>query len=180
MLRQSLKAFWDHGHELFLSTHESFPAAFVAGDVFDSAMISTRAPFNASEALPPRPDLKSLVSLTPLQGHVSAIYVGLFFHLFDEPRQLQIARQLASLLSPRPGSIIFGTHVGALVKETKWYAGLETFCHSLESWKDLWEGQVFKKGEIRMEGHLIELAYKSSEEAEAENAHRLSWSIYRL
>ena len=180
MLRLSLKAFWDYGHELFLSTHESFPAAFVAGDIFDSAMICTREPFNASEALPPRPDLKSLISLAPLQGHVSAIYVGSFFHLFDEPRQLQVARQLASLLSPRPGSIIFGTHVGALVKETKWYAGLETFCHSLESWKDLWEGQVFKKGEIRMEAHLIELAYKSSEEAEAENAHRLSWSIYRL
>ncbi|KAF8736768.1 hypothetical protein AX14_014002 [Amanita brunnescens Koide BX004] len=83
-----LKAFWDYGHELFLSTHESFPAAFVAGDIFDSAMICTREPFNASEALPPRPDLKSLISLAPLQGHVSAIYrVSLhhFFHLGQGP-----------------------------------------------------------------------------------------------
>ncbi|KAF8346343.1 hypothetical protein F5887DRAFT_108682 [Amanita rubescens] len=176
------KAFWDCGHELFRSTPESFPAAFVEGDVFDPAMISPRAPFNLSEALSPRPDLKSLTSLTPLQGHVSAIYTGAFFHLFDEPGQLQVARQLASLLSPLPGSIIFGGHAGDLVKGTKISRTTQRpmFFHSPESWKDLWEGQVFEKGEVLADARVIEISYKPVGQAEAEIAYWLVWSITRL
>jgi hypothetical protein len=144
-------------------------------------MISPRAPLNASEALlAPRPDLKSLTSLTPLQGHVSAIYTGAFFHLFDEPGQFRVARQLASLLSPLPGSIILGGHVGNLVKGTKLNAasGRMTFCHSPESWKDLWEEQVFEKGEVLVDTHIVELAYKSNERVD--KVYWLSWSITRL
>jgi len=174
------KAFWDYGHELFFSTPESFPATFVAGDVFDPEMISPRTPPKPSEALPPRPDFKSLTSLTPLQGHVSAIYASSFFHLFDGPGQLQVARQLASLLSPLPGSIIFGGHVGSLVKETIESHNHLKFLHSPESWKDLWEGQVFEKGEIRVDTHLVEVAHKSDEQADAEEVYWLAWSITRL
>lgn len=144
-------------------------------------MISPRAPLNALEALPLRPDLKSLTSLTPLQGHVSVIYTGAFFHLFNEPEQLQVARQLASLLSPLPGSIILGCHVGNLVKGTKLNAasGRITFCHSPESWKDLWERQVFEKGEVLVDTHIVELAYKSNERPEVDKAYWLSWSVAR-
>jgi hypothetical protein len=182
MLRLSLKAFWDFGHELFLSSPESFPAAFVEGDIFDSATISPRAPFKATEILPPRPDLKSLISLTLLQGHISAIYAASFFHLFDESKQLQIARQLGSLLSPLPGSSIFGGHVGSPVKEIRTYknSDFQMFCHSPESWKDLWENQVFEKGDVRVDTRLIVLSYKTDEQAEAVDAYWLSWSITRL
>lgn len=181
MLRPSSKAFWDFGHELFLSSPESFPAAFVEGDVFDSAIISPRAPFKATEALPPRPDLKSLISLTHLQGHISAIYAGSFFHLFDEQKQLQVARQLGSLLSPLPGSSIFGGHVGAPVTEIKTFpnSDFKMFCHSPESWNDVWR-QVFEKGDIHVDTRLIALSYKSVELAEPVDAYWLSWSITRL
>jgi hypothetical protein len=180
ILKRSFEAFWDYGHDLFFSTPESFPATFVAGDVFDPEMISPRTPPKPSEALPPRPDFKSLTSLTPLQGHVSAIYAGSFFHLFDEPGQLQVARQLASLLSPLPGSIIFGGHVGSLVKGTIESHLHPMFLHSPESWKDLWEGQVFEKGEIRVDTNLVEVALKSDEQADAEEVYWLTWSITRL
>lgn len=182
MLRTSFKAFWDFGHELFLSSPESFPAAFVEGDIFDSATISPRAPFKATEVLPPRPDLKSLISLTPLQGHIAAIYAASFFHLFDESKQLQVARQLASLLSPMPGSSIFGGHVGSPVKEIRTYknSDFQMFCHSPESWRDLWENQVFEKGDVRVDTRLIVLSYKTDEQAEAVDAYWLSWSITRL
>ena len=145
-------------------------------------MISSRAPFKASEVLPPRPNLKSLMSLTPLQGHVSVIYAGSFFHLFDEAEQLRIALKLRSLLSPLPGSIIFGAHIGALVEGTSTYpkCGPKGFCHSPGSWKDLWEGQVFEKGEIRVDTQAVEAIYKKHEKVEAEEAYWLYWSITRL
>ena len=47
------------------------------------------------------------------------------------------------------------------------------FLHSPESWKDLWEGQVFEQGEIRVDTHLVEVARKSDEQAEAEEDHWL-------
>ena len=54
------------------------------------------------------------------------------------------------------------------------------FFHSPESWKELWEGQVFKKDEILADARVIEIAYKSDERAEAETAYWLVWSITRL
>ena len=39
LLKRSFEAFWDYGHDLFLSTPESFPAAFLEGDVFNPEMI---------------------------------------------------------------------------------------------------------------------------------------------
>lgn len=61
------------------------------------------------------PELRSLTSLMSLQGRVSAIMSCVFFHLFDEAKQLQAARQLASLFSPLPGSVLFGAHGSRLV-----------------------------------------------------------------
>ena len=98
------------------------------------------------------PELRSLTSLTPLQGRVSAIFAGAFFHLFDEAKQLQGARQLASLLSPLPGSVIFGAHSTMLVNGMRGTSGgFEVFCHSPESWKEVWDGIVFEKGTVSVE-----------------------------
>ena len=30
------------------------------------------------------------------------------------------------------------------------------FCHSPESWKELWDGQIFKKGTVKVEAGLVE------------------------
>ena len=145
------KEFWSFGHDLFLDTPDTFSAGFVAGDVFDPSMIAPHAPFYTPPLTAP-PELRSLTSLTPLQGHISAMYVGALFHLFDEAKQLQIARQAASLLSPLPGSIIFGSHITMLVDGVrKNFLGDEAFCYSPESWKELWNGFVFEKGTVNVE-----------------------------
>jgi len=34
--------FWEYGHELFKSTSETFPAAFISGDALDPALIEPR------------------------------------------------------------------------------------------------------------------------------------------
>ncbi|KAF5373310.1 hypothetical protein D9615_007401 [Tricholomella constricta] len=174
------QGFWDFGHELFNSTPETFPAAFIAGDVFDSNLIAPRAPFLEMPQTPRPPSLQDLASLTPLQGHVTAIHVSSLFHLFDEARQLELAQRLATLLSPLPGSVIFGSHIGK--PEKGWLrsdAGLDEpklFCHSPETWQDLWDGQVFGKGTVHIEATLsrVERPDRSNE-----ILHLLTWSVTR-
>lgn len=175
------QGFWDYGHELFKTTPETYPASFVAGDVFDPLMIAPRDPFY-EEPSTPRPELRSLTSLTPLQGFVTAIRASSFFHLFNEDQQLKAARQLATLLSPRPGSIIFGRHRGMAVKGTRtdYHFGSERtmFGHSPESWRDFWDGQVFAKGTVRVEVELED--YKSLTDEIDYNGFFLVWCVTRI
>lgn len=131
---------------------------FVAGDAFE--MITPRCPFY-DEPDTPRPVLKSLTSLTPLQGHVSAIHASAFFHLFGEEKQQKFARRIATLLSPAPGSVVFGLHVGntekGYITDPKENQKRAMFCHSPESWSELWDGEVFKKGTVRVEAWTKEV-----------------------
>ncbi|KAF8632186.1 hypothetical protein AX15_001954 [Amanita polypyramis BW_CC] len=176
-------AFWECGHELFKTTPETYPAAFVAGDALVSSMIAPRAPFYETPETT-RPDLLSLSSLTPLQGHVSAIHASAFFHLFDEGQQLKMARQLATLLSPIPGSVIFGSH-GALPHRGKRREALPAadtimFCHSPRSWQEVWDGQVFAKGTVKVEVDL-KVDVRKDLCLDATNPfYWLIWSVTRL
>lgn len=178
--------FWDYGHELFKSTPETFPAGFVAGDAFDPAMLKSRGAFitedDISSISSTTPPLRELTSLTPLQGKISAIHASSFFHLFPEDKQLELAHRLASLLSPEKGSVIFGQHGARPVKgfrtavevvhnvennaEGKSTSTTQVFCHSPESWKQIWTGEVFAgedgKGSerIKVDARLIEIPKK--------------------
>ncbi|KAI0322179.1 hypothetical protein OF83DRAFT_1095654 [Amylostereum chailletii] len=183
-----LLAFWELGHKLFRSTQETFPARFIQGDIFDAAHLDTVAPFTAQS--PPttaRPVLSILTSLNPLHGHLSAIHASAFFHLFNEEQQVHVARALAGLLSPEPGSMIFGQHVGRLEKGLR---GTETdkrrmFCHSADSWVDLWDGVVFEKGTVIVKATLSEIdpstedVTKGLEGLPIEVYHLLEWSVTR-
>jgi len=177
--------FWDLGHELFKSTPDSFPATFVAGDALNPEFLQPHAPFYEAPQTGP-PVFSSLTSLTPLQGHLSIIHASSFFHLFDEEQQLQLAKSLASLLSPLPGSVIFGIQVGAETKGVSERAvrpdNTSIFHHSPESWQELWDGQVFEKGTVKVEAHFT----SSSKEPQDANINtewrkgRLVWSVTRL
>jgi hypothetical protein len=175
--------FWDFGHDLFKSTPETFPAGFVRGDAFNSAFIEPREPFYSPPSSPRPTNLKVLTSLTPLQGHISAIYASSFFHLFNEEKQLVLAKQLAALLSSEPGSIIFGSHGGPVAKgadQLRIYAGgRQMFCHSPESWMDLWDGTVFRKGTVKVEVKLVEHFFRPAGSLGA-NMTLLVWSVTRL
>lgn len=177
--------FWDLGHELFKSNAESFAATFVAGDAFDPNFLKSHVPFYDAPQTGP-PDLTSLTSLTPLQGHLSIIHASLFFHLFDEEKQLQVAKSLAGLLSPLPGSIILGIHLGSERKgrrpenmpTTDGRLSGSMFCHSPESWQEMWDGQVFEKGTVKVEARLV-----SGSKGVLRNTTEyrlLAWSVTRL
>ncbi|KAJ7589980.1 hypothetical protein C8J56DRAFT_1004084 [Mycena floridula] len=147
---------------------ETFPAAFVAGDAFDPSFIARRETF---EEVPN----SAAPNLTSLQGYVSAIHAPAFFHLFNEEKQFELAKQITALLSPLPGSIILGAHtalpVNGFRKGNTVMLGM--FCHSPESWKELWDRQIFEKGKVLVDCDLKEME-------RARRFYTLSWCVTRL
>ncbi|CDO69705.1 hypothetical protein BN946_scf184851.g93 [Trametes cinnabarina] len=182
-LMQSIRPeFWELGHKLFKSTPETFPVPFISGDAFDPAHLEPIPPFYSPPATP-RPELSTITSLNPLRGHVSAIHASAFFHLFDEEQQLQLARALGGLLSPEPGSMILGAHGGAPEKgfRPNSMRTREMFCHSPASWKELWDGGIFRKGTVKVEAFLHETERREAGDiAPGMSRHLLVWSITRL
>ncbi|KAF5344026.1 hypothetical protein D9758_012894 [Tetrapyrgos nigripes] len=179
--------FWTLGHELFKSTPETFPVPFIPGNALDEAFIPDCSPFdNASHPpsteKPTQSILTSSKSLAPLQGHVSAIHVSALFHLFGESQQRVLARKIGSLLSPEPGSVIFGIQRGfATPGEHENPRGEMVFWHSVESWKKLWvggEGEegVYPKGMVEVDATLWDHKLGSQEP----NRCFLVWSVKRV
>jgi len=183
--------FWDIGHQLFRSTPESFPVHFVAGDILDPSFVSPRDPLYDDEspsvdATVPIPELRSL---TPLIGRVSFIHTASLFHLFSEADQLVVAKRFASLLSPAPGSMIFGWHAGRPVKGFRSEAkpagpgmlGNSMFCHSPESWKEMWTQEVFRPGTVAVEAKLIQKVREIELVVQNSSVPQyLVWSVTRL
>ncbi|KAJ7716739.1 hypothetical protein DFH07DRAFT_762312 [Mycena maculata] len=178
MLASDLRPdFWDMGHELFRSTPKSFPATFIAGDAFDPEFLDLQPPLT-EEPPSAAPDLHSLKSLNGLHGRLSAIHSASFFHLFSEVKQLELARKLAGLLSPRSGSMIFGCHGGLPTKGFNLGSrGKHMFCHSPDSWRDMWDGDIFKHGTVAVHGELRNVGKVLNT---ITDFHMLFWSVKRL
>jgi len=189
--------FWDYGHELFKSNPKTFPAGFVAGDIFDPSTLAPRGPYidNAdietisSERLPP---LQELTSLTALHGKISAIHSASFFHLFSEEKQLDLARRVSSLLVPKPGSIIFGSHIALPKKGFRKGEGRDwdMFCHSPETWKDMWM-EVFDNGDrkgaerVKIDTQLIQVPVQGNwaiynKYSDKSDVWFMRWSVTRI
>lgn len=60
-------------------------------------------------------DVSSPDFLSDYHGKVDIVYLGSFLHLFNEAQQRVVIDRLNLLLSPRPGSMVFGRHLGAEV-----------------------------------------------------------------
>ncbi|KAF8517680.1 hypothetical protein BU17DRAFT_49425 [Hysterangium stoloniferum] len=192
---------WVLGHELFGSTGETFPVPFVEGDILDNSVVGgseplPRPPLTTAVVTTDPPSVQGLTnSLLPLHGHVSAIYTGLFFHVFSEEVQTDVARRLAALLSPLPGSIIFGIHVG-LPEKGQHYdgaGGRYMFCHSPDSWRTMWEEEIFQPGSVKVEAKIVDTkaeanshteddaVYKGRDNDDSQNnSNFLVWSVERI
>ena len=184
--RRTCAEFWDMGHKLFKSTPETFPVPFIPGDAFDPAFLEPVGHFSSSPS-EPRPNLSTLTSLNPLRGHVSAIHASSFFHLFSEEKQLEVAKALAGLLSPEPGSVILGAHGGGPEKGLRVETfgpnshEVKMFCHSPESWTAMWDGEVFEKGTVKVETDLIEVKRTDLVDVPEETKFYIQlWSVTRL
>ena len=110
--------FFDIGYELFLD-REKCKSTFIAANIFE-----------------PSPELEAL------NGTISVVYAGAFFHLFDRPQQLQLAKRIAALVTAQPGSMVLGRQVGNVNPGLYEHATNENgkmFRHNEQSWKELWE-----------------------------------------
>lgn len=175
--------FWDLGHRFFKDDASTLPLTFVPGDIFNDDFLKVGAPsptLKEGEGTFTSPILGTLNltdSLNPLVGKVSAIHTSSFFHLFDEPQQLIIARKLAGLLSPEPGSIILGSHVGGIeqgrVEEKTLGLQRRRFNHSGESFKEMWEREVFRDGEF-----VCDTSH--SKARSGDGRWLLTWSVKRI
>lgn len=176
-----IPGFWDAGHKLFKTTPESFPAKFIGGDAFNDAHLCPTAPVS-----PNPPSVRSVSTLTELRGHISVIHASSLFHLFREEKQFELAKRIASLLDPRPGSIIFGSHAGFTDKCERQGALRRVFVHSPESWTELWEEQIFEKGQVKVTTSLVkvDVAKEGFDRViplpEGYQPYWLFWSLERL
>ncbi|KAG8717578.1 hypothetical protein FRC09_014059 [Ceratobasidium sp. 395] len=149
--------FWKLGFELFRDDASKFPASFVAGDILSSEMLNPSA-----KKLDERPNLSTIKNLTELLGYVSIIHASAFFHLFSEEDQLKVACGCVTLLTGLPGATIFGAHIGAnkpgLYERPR--AGNPMFCHSPESWEEMWREALRTTGrntDIRVWAKVIDM-----------------------
>ena len=167
---------------MFKTTPETFPEKFLAGDVFDDAHLSLAAPMQFG----PPPPVASVNTLTELRGHISVIHASALFHLFNEEKQFELGKRLAALLDPRPGSIIFGSHGGMPIKGQPLEPYPTMFGHSPESWTQMWEEQIFEKGQVKVSTVLRDvtmIAEKLGVVApikEGIEIYLLDWSVERL
>ena len=178
---------WNTGHELYRSTPETFPVPFVQGDILDSAYLAATPILPTSSTPPPNPlpILSEVKTLNELHGTISAMFASAFFHLFEFDNQEQVARKLAGLLSPLPGSIIFGSHTTTGVKERLELGETRSDCHSQESWKELWEGIFGEAGvkvevKTRLRKHLGGRTLFGTYPEGAKERFYLDWSITRV
>ena len=167
---------------MFRTSPETFPVKFLAGDAFDDAHLSLTAPI-LSGSLPP---VASVNILTELRGRISVIHASALFHLFSEEKQFELGKRLAALLDPRPGSVIFGSHGGMPVKGQRQPFFVEMFCHSPESWTQMWEEQIFEKGQVKVNVVLKDMTMlakgfeKCVSVEEGAMYYWLVWSVERL
>lgn len=175
--------YWYIGYKLFRDYPARFPVPFLAGDALDPAFLAYTPVKPTSSSPPPAAaplPLWETRTLTPLAGHVSAIHATNLFPLFDEPTQRALAAALAGLLDARPGSLLFGSHLGLRAHGTLGWPPADgrwpLFCHSPESWKAMWE-DVFGDVPVKVEVHVDEWVHF---DVRLEGAIKLHWSVVRL
>jgi hypothetical protein len=170
---------------------------FISGDVFKPEVLQLAPPSYAMPSASP-PPLADVSLLTPLTHHVTVIHASAFFHLFSEEQQERLARLLAGLLSPRPGALIFGSHIGLPEKgfkpKNETLAGRDVFCHSPRTWQNLWDGCAFRKGTVEVHAELSDVLRDGGDtgpgtdgdQAFPDNAESwrgtrwLTWSVRRM
>ncbi|KZV95790.1 hypothetical protein EXIGLDRAFT_834076 [Exidia glandulosa HHB12029] len=151
--------FWKLGYELFRDDAERCKIRFVQGDVFSDTFI---APNRSAESIPSGSPMEASIengSLIPLQGRVSAIHISAFFHLFNEAQQLDIARRCVALLSAERGSVIFGSHGGAV--DAGPIVQRDAYAHSPETFKKMWvDAFEGKSASVQVDVELMNLEPK--------------------
>lgn len=134
-------------------------------------------------------------ALTSLEGQLSIIYTGSFFHLFDFDGQFEIAKLVVRLLKPEPGSMLLGRQVGNVHPGEYTRPGYrgehKRFRHDDRTWREMWERVGQETGsrwevEARMDtwgfgrGKFGSGERKLQEERREEGTRRLIFVVRRV
>lgn len=95
--------FFDLGYKLW-KDKGTCDIAFINDSIFEIPEPTVNQP--APEELAP-------TKLAQLVGRVKFLFTHSVFHLFNERKQEDMARKIATLIRRTPGSVIFGAHIGA-------------------------------------------------------------------
>lgn len=94
--------FLDYGHRLY-NDASTCGIHFLTANAFD-------IPY------PPQgpivTDLANVKEVGQLRGRVTHLYAGLFFHLFDEAVQYDLALRLGTLVKHESGTVLYGRQMG--------------------------------------------------------------------
>ncbi|KAI0742060.1 hypothetical protein C8Q80DRAFT_1274380 [Daedaleopsis nitida] len=179
---------WNLGLKFFKTPISGSPISFLAGDIFSPYFLEAVYPFYSPPSSP-APALPTLTSLTPLHGQVSVVVACYVFHLLDEAHQLQLARAIAGLLSPEPGSMVIGVHYArpeecSRTDSTPRADGqsVKAFYHSPESWTELWDGGLFLKDTVRVDTTLKQAdpGPDDIQGGEPDRTWVMEWTVTRL
>ena len=58
--------------------------------------------------------------------------------------------------------------------------GFQMFCHSPDSWRELWDGIIFRKGTVRVDTQLIEVERADLGGNTTARHWAMLWSVTRL
>ena len=81
--------------------------------------------------------------LEEYKGKIDIIHTSSFFHLFELEDQQKLVRRLLQLISPKPGTLIFGRSVGNTIQHVykhPFRTGQVLYQHSEESFRKMFEG----------------------------------------
>ncbi|MDI1493410.1 MAG: hypothetical protein OHK93_005199 [Ramalina farinacea] len=87
--------------------------------------------------------------LTDIRGSMDVVHASSFFHLFGLPKQRQVARTIAKVVRPQPGSLVLGLQIAAAGEAETipvFSEGEPTYCHSLVTMQALWDDTVQEAG----------------------------------
>lgn len=109
------QGFLDLGYDLFRDK-ETFGAHFMVADVFDKQG-----------------------ELGKLEGKMDVVHLGLFLHLFNLEKQVEVCELVVGLLKPEKGVLIIGQQIGMLeAREEAREGDRKIFKHNVESFKRMW------------------------------------------
>jgi hypothetical protein len=131
-------------------------------------------------------------SLNQLDGRISVVYTGSFFHLFTWDEQFDVAKRIVSILKPEPGVILCGRQVGNETPgnyASSVYEGeRQRYRHDVKSWTDFWD-EVGEATNTRWEVDAVldpfgigfgEIEQKLTDARREKGARRLRFVVRRV
>ncbi|KAL8665680.1 MAG: hypothetical protein Q9202_001990 [Teloschistes flavicans] len=178
------KGFIEIGYDVFRD-RDSLKSQFVVEDMMlDQSEKSDSDRLERSTNNTSTSPITPLVPLSSLEMQISVIAANSIFHLYNYSNQLKLARRAVRLLSPQPGSMILGRHLGSRVPGE--YPGMNDndtrYAHDVASFQRFWDRVAEEVGDGRrfhVEAMMDEKELFWSQKWSEPNMRMLRFGVWR-